>query len=153
MHYQIQEYIDELNEDYEFIRQSYAGSELLDEMIHCLNWLHPNWNTNRALGTGAAEFILSIIYMVEDSYHEDKQGVWLELMYACVGDAYPNAEAFYSSNFSDKCHWEIMQFTDEEFLGFYGVALASCSNEDFDKAHDKFYNMHVNEAPLDFKFD
>lgn len=152
MYHQVQEYIDSLNEDYELIRNEYADTELFKEIIHCLNWLFPNWKTNANLGHGAPEFVLTTIHQIEDSFNNDRQVNWLKALYDEILDTYTDSKNFYFTDFQNQCHQAITNMSDDEFLDFYGKEEESCSDMDLEHSYYLYKEQRLNMTPYDFFF-
>lgn len=138
MYYQIQQYIDALNDDYEILRNEYSGTELFTEVIHFLDWFFPNWKTNRGLGEGAPEFVLTTIRSTEDHFYDSSQMEALRNLYLEIIDAYPTSKSFFNDGFTQSCHTHLGDLSDDEFEDLFGKLPEDMSKIEFEDAWDSY---------------
>lgn len=141
-----------LDDEYEIIRSDYSGTELLSEVVHCLDWLFPAWKTNAGLGESAPEFVLSILRLTEDTFNVGSQSEWLHHIYEEVLDVYSTSRELNLFVFKEKCNDKIMNMSDDEFLKTFGKEERDMTSMELSNAFESYQNELLNVEVNDFRF-
>lgn len=152
MYYQIQDYIDSLNEDYEMLRNEYSVTEIFNETVHFLDWFFPYWKTNQGLGNGAPEFVLTTIRSIEDHFYDSSQLEGLTNLYLEITEAYQTSKSFFIDGFTSSCHTELGSLSDDEFENLFGKLPDKMSKTEYDDVWDLYVQEKSLLVPYNFDF-
>ncbi|TVZ23759.1 hypothetical protein JM84_2713 [Dokdonia sp. Hel_I_63] len=149
--FQLDEYVDSLNEDYELIMNEYSGTELFSEIIHALNWLFPDWKMNKELGCGAPEFVLSVIHNTEEIFESSCQKEFLKFLYDHITDCYDSSRIFYNDSFKMKCNNILANLTEDEFEREFGMLESKMTKKEICKSFEIFQKKLSNDIAYHFE--
>lgn len=140
----IEDFIDDRinHEDYYTLIEEYANTEIYNEIIHFMYLAFPDWNTNKGIGSWAAEFVLTSIRNLE-YVHENEQTSYsdkLKDIYISLVDSYDDCKSMYQLSQTTR----IVDVFENEYEGEI-ESISPIQKESYDLEWDKLYEAFKKE--------
>lgn len=93
----------ETHTDYLELISQYSETELYKEIIHCMNLLFPEWNSNYGIGCISSEFVLTTIQNLEyiEDFTDINRREQLKTIYQELTISYKDSKLYYQSIIKD----------------------------------------------------
>lgn len=118
---------------------NHRDSEMYKETVLFLDSYNPDWRKNSELGYYAAELILWLIGMYEDTYHDDEKPYpqRLALLYEEIANEYERIKSFNQEAVMN----ELEKSFDTRFEEVLNASNLVETDPDYDKKYEKLYEQ------------